>query len=266
MSKHRIIDAHCHIFPQKIALKATQGTQKFYDIPHSAFTGDITSLLNQCETTGVDKCLVTAVATTPHQVNKLNDFIAFETEANAGKLIGFGSMHPESESKKEDFEHLLELGLKGVKLHPDIQGFKVDDPRVMEILALCEDSGLPVLIHTGDSRYDNSNPDRMKNVLEAFKSLKVIGAHFGGWSVWEDAVRELAKYENFYVDTCSSFYILSKEEVKRIIHTYGTHRVIFGSDFPLWKQSDDIAFLENLELSDSELCDIFANNILNVIK
>ena len=32
MNKHYIIDAHCHIYPEKIAAKATASTDRFYDV------------------------------------------------------------------------------------------------------------------------------------------------------------------------------------------------------------------------------------------
>ncbi|MBR0514646.1 MAG: amidohydrolase family protein [Clostridia bacterium] len=55
------------------------------------------------------------------------------------------------------------------------------------IFALCEAAGLPVLVHTGDQRFDCSNPNRIVNVLRTFPKLKFVGAHFGGWSMWDDA-------------------------------------------------------------------------------
>ena len=60
--------------------------------------------------------------------------------------------------------NLLSLGLLVVKLHPDIQAFKIDDYRCLKIYELCEEKGLPILMHTGDNRYDYSNPNRNKQV------------------------------------------------------------------------------------------------------
>ena len=81
----------------------------------------------------------------------------------------------------------ISLGLKGVKLHPDFQNFEADSPCAMSIFELCAEAGLPVLVHTGDYRFDYSNPNRIANVLRAFPKLKFVGAHFGGWSVWDEA-------------------------------------------------------------------------------
>ena len=69
-----------------------------------------------------------------------------------------------------------------MKLHPDIQAFALDDPRALKIFELCERENVPALLHTGDYRYDYSNPNRLLPVLKAYPSLTVIGAHLGGWS------------------------------------------------------------------------------------
>ena len=47
----------------------------------------------------------------------------------------------------------------------DIQAYKIDDYRCLKIYELCEENRLPILMHTGDSRYDYSNPNRLLPVL-----------------------------------------------------------------------------------------------------
>jgi predicted TIM-barrel fold metal-dependent hydrolase len=201
-----VIDAHCHIYPDKIAARATAGTDAFYGTKAvcDGTTGGLDRILQNGR---IDKCLVHSVATTAHQVQSINSFIADAVKAHPHHFIGFGALHPESEDILGDLEHLLELGLKGVKLHPDIQRFKLDDYRCLKMYELCEDRGIPMLIHTGDPRYDFSNPNRMKPVLEIYPSLKIIGAHLGGWSLWEEAYEALSPFPNFYVDCSSCFYL-----------------------------------------------------------
>ncbi len=271
MKNFKIIDSHCHIFPDPIAQKATDSIDLFYGMSKSgiidkcAFVGTAENLIKQCDETGVERCVVTSVATTPHHAQSINTYIADEVHKHPDRFIGLGSLHPESESVEEDANHLIDLGLHGVKLHPDIQNFKVDDPKVIRIFEICNEKKLPVLLHTGDSRFDNSNPERVEKILKMFPELTIIGAHFGGWSVWEEAYPVLSQYENFYVDTCSSFYALSKETTKKIIDAYGTDKVIFGTDYPMWKQREDLEYLMDLGLSDSELSDILHNNILRAL-
>ena len=163
--KYFTIDAHCHIYPEKIAVPAINSTDNFYDTV-SYGKGTVEDLLYQNALSGVDKCIVQSVATTPKQVRSINNFIANEVEMHKESLIGFGTMHPESEDLKGDIEHLLSLGLKGVKLHPDIQRFKLDDYRCLKIYELCEQNNLVLLVHAGDNRYDNSNPNRLRPIAE----------------------------------------------------------------------------------------------------
>ncbi len=271
-NKFKIIDSHCHIFPDKIAQKATDSIDIFYGMSETGvingcgFVGTAKTLINQCDSVGVAKCLVTSVATTPHHAQSINSFIANEVKLFPDRFIGFGSLHPESETLEEDADHLIELGLKGVKLHPDIQNFKVDDPKVIKIFEICNKKKLPVLLHAGDSRFDNSNPNRVEKTLKMFPDLIIIGAHFGGWSIWDKAPENLCKYKNLYVDTCSSFYALSKERAREIIYLYGTDRVLFGTDFPMWKQDEELKFLFSLGLSEKELQNILCNNLLKILE
>lgn len=266
MKKHYIIDAHCHIYPDKIAAKATESTDRFYDV-HSAFDGSLKQLLDSGSKAGVDKFLVQSVATTPRQVESINAFIAREVEANPDKLVGLGTMHPDSEDICADVDRVKELGLHGIKMHPDIQAFPLDDERCMPFYERCAALDLPVLMHTGDYRYDYSNPDRLLNVLKTFPKLTVIGAHFAGWSVWDEAREKLAAFPNLYVDSSSTLGFLKDEDkIRRLIEAWGEDKVLFATDYPMWPAADEIQMLEKLELSDTAYEKIFHLNAEKVYK
>lgn len=246
-----IIDCHCHIYPEKIASRAVAGIGEFYHIS-MGYDGTLATLRRVGGEAGIDRYLIFSVATKPSQTASINQFIAEEVKENPDLFIGLGTLHPDSEDIAGDLRHLQELGLKGVKLHPDIQGFKIDDYRCLKIYELCEGK-LPILFHTGDSRYDFSNPNRMKPILEIYRNLTVIGAHFGGYSVWKQAAEELAGYPNFYVDCSSSLFALSPEEAKAIIRRYGADRVLFGTDYPMWSPKEELERLFAIGLEDAEL-------------
>ena len=256
-----IIDAHCHIYPDAIARKAVQAVDRFYDgLPADHHDGTVGTLVKSGNAAGISKFVVHSVATSPHQVSSINRFIARSMAEAEGAFIGMGTMHLESDDLRRDFEELQSLGLRGVKLHPDIQRFNVDDPRAMRIFEMCEAAGLPVCVHTGDYRYDYSNPPRVVNVLKAFPRLRFIGAHFGGWSAWDEAARVLPDYPNIIVDSSSTFYAVTPEKAGELIHIWTPERVMFGTDYPLWPQQPDIDCLLNLELSDGDYEKIFWRN------
>ena len=250
VKKYGIIDSHCHVYPDKIAQKASDSTSEFYHMP-SRLDGKISTLLERGTNAGIAHFVIQSVATTPKQVSGINRFIAESVAENPEKFTGLGTLHPDSESLGAEVEEILSLGLKGVKLHPDIQKFKIDDHRLFKIYELCE-GRLPILMHTGDHRFDFSNPNRMKPVLDTFKGLTVIGAHFGGWSVWDEATKNLSGYENFYVDCSSSLYACTKEKAKELISAYGTDRVLFGTDYPMWFPESEIEMFMQIDLSEAE--------------
>lgn len=263
--KYYVIDSHCHIYPEKIAAAATHGTDTFYG-EHSLHKGTVSDLLEQGAKAGIDRYIVQSVATAPKQVKSINEFIAHEVKNSVGKLIGLGTMHPDSDDLKGDLEHLLECGLHGVKLHPDIQDFKIDDYRCLKIYELCEQNNVPILMHAGDSRFDRSNPNRLKPVMDIYSGLTIVAAHLGGWSMWEQACDAISGMKNVYVDCSSSLSYLKPEVSKHIIETYGIDKVLFGTDYPMWSPKKEVELLLSLGFSDDDYELMFHKNAEKVFK
>ena len=239
--------------------KAAAGIGSFYDIGMN-FDGRLDTLKAVSARAHVVHSVIFSVATTPHQVHSINTFIAENVRQSGGRFTGLGTLHPDSETMEADIDELQSLGLKGVKLHPDVQQFPIDGPAGRLICRLCEERGLPLLLHAGDYRYDYSNVNRLIPLLEDFPKLLMIGAHFGGWSVWPQAAEALHKYPNIMVDASSTFHWVSRDTAKRLISLYGADRVLFGSDFPMWDPNDEIEYLLSLGLSDDELAQVFYKN------
>ena len=260
-----IVDAHCHIYPDKIALKAVKAVETFYPtLPGDSLDGTCATLIRSGAENGVTHFIVHSVATTPHQVSSINRFIAQSVENSGGAFTGLGTMHPELENIESAMDELVSLGLRGVKLHPDIQRFSADDPRIMPVYEFCEAKGLPVLVHTGDYRYDFSNPPRIANILRTFPKLNFIGAHFGGWSVWDEAARTLTGFDNITVDCSSAMHWLGEERTRALIRAWGEDRVMFGTDYPLWRQKPEIDLLLRLDLTDGAYRKIFRKNCMRI--
>ncbi len=264
-NKYYVIDAHCHIYPSKIASLAIRHTDEFYS-ESSQGKGISEHLIESGSIAGIDKFIVQSVATTPKQVRKINEFIANEVSKSNGKFVGLGTLHPYSEDMKGDILHLTELGLKGAKIHPDIQNVPVDNQGYIKAYEICSELNVPILMHTGDNRYDNSNPNRLVPILKEFKNLTFIGAHFGGWSIWTQAVKHYAEFTNFYVDCSSSFHYLKDDEIKAIIKGYGSNKVLFATDYPMWNAKTEIERLLSLNLTEQEYEMIFSKNAKKVYK
>lgn len=252
-----IIDAHTHIYPQKISEAAVQSISDFYGI--SMFgDGTIETLLSAGSEAGISKFLVHSVATTPQQVERINNFLAGEIQNHPDQLIGFMALHPDMEDPDAEIARAMSLGFKGIKLHPDFQKFAIDDPKAFAIYEAAQGK-LPILFHIGDYRYNFSHPTQLATVLDNFPKLQVIGAHFAGWSEWDDAAKYLKTYR-LWVDSSSSSYSLPPEKIRKMIDVFGTDFVLFGTDYPMWGPKKELEILNSLGLTEDELEKIFFKN------
>ena len=260
----QITDIHAHVFPAPIAGKASGSIGAFYQMP-VRLEGTVGQLLEKEQEAGIGHACIHSVALTPHYVDSINRFIADTVKQHSDRLTGFGAIHPDCEDIPGLMREIKGMGLKGLKIHPDMQRFALDSPAAMEMFAAIEGE-LPIVIHTGDPRFEYSNPRRMKKVLDAFPKLVCVCAHLGGWSEWDDASKMLTGYENVYVDTSSSLYALNPEEARRIIRCHSRERVLFGTDYPMWVPSEELERFFRLELTEGEeeqiLC-LNAKNLLN---
>lgn len=258
-----IIDAHAHIYPEKIAERAVEGIEEFYNI-HVELNGTVSMLLAEGEKAGVSRFIVQSVATVPEQVRSINSFIAASVEEHPDKLIGFGTLHPDFEDIRGEVSRMESLGLRGIKLHPDFQRFNLDDERAFCIYEIAEERGLPILFHIGDSRQDFSSPERLLNVVKKFPGLIAIGAHLCGWSMW-DRGAELFAHSGVYADCSSSLYAMSPGHAVELIRKIGTNRVLWGTDYPMWKAGDELERFAKLPLTEAERKNILGLNALRLL-
>lgn len=257
-----IIDAHAHIFPDKIADKAAEGIGGFYGIT-AKYDGTLKTLLKQGGAAGVDKFLVQSVATVPEQVRSINNYISECVSLYPDRLIGFGAMHPDFEDIAGETERIISLGLKGIKLHSDFQRFNLDEKRAFAVYEAAE-GRLPILFHIGDPRYDFSAPERLMRVVKRFPKLTVIAAHLAGWTMWDKGA-ELFESSGIYADCSSSLYALAPEHAAELIRKIGADRVFWGTDYPLWGAAEELNKLRSLPLSDEEKGNILGGNIARML-
>ncbi len=256
-----IIDFHAHIYPDKIAEKATHSTGEFYGIKPE-HTGTADELLTIGKKAGISRFVLLPVATKPEQVHRINDFIVSEVKKHE-EFYGFGAVHPDCADLTAEAENIISLGLKGIKLHPDTQGFDIDDERFFEMFDFIQGK-LPVLIHCGDKRFDHSHPRRLKKVIDCFPHLQIIAAHLGGWSMFDEAY-ELLRSTECYLDISSCSAVLTPEKTAEYIRAYGADRILFGTDFPLWDPVSEVKLLDSLRLSCSELEKITSLNAHKIL-
>lgn len=238
-----VVDAHVHVYPEKIALRAAESVGDFYQYPMFK-EGSIPAMLAAVEGSPITHHIIYSVATKPSNVESINDFIAAECKKHPN-FVGFMAMHQDYPNPETEIERAIGLGLRGMKLHPDTQKVNMDDDRLMRIYELIE-GRMPLVMHCGDYRTDFSHPRRMKRILHEFPNLVVDAAHFGGWSVFDLAV-EYLENENCFLDMSSSQKFLGRRRTRELCEIYGADRILFGSDFPMWNPSEEFEMFESLD-------------------
>ena len=244
---YRVADAHTHIYKPKIADKASVAIGDFYEQPMDEPTPVSASLLRNGAQVGCENFLVCSAATTVEQVDSINHFIAQECAQNPS-FVGLGTAHPDLADPDALVQQLRELGLHGIKLHPDFQHFFIDDERMMPTYRALEQAGLAVMFHVGDERYDFSAPEGVLRVLERFPGLRVHAAHFGCCRIWKRRPIVLAGAPVVY-DTSSMLAWASVEEALELVDTLGVEKLMWGTDFPMWGHLDEMERLLVLGLS-----------------
>lgn len=246
-----LIDFHTHAFPQKIAERAI--SKLAYNsgglIPFT--NGTVESLKERMKKDGVTKSVVLNIATNEKQMTKVNDF----AEAiNGGDIVSFGSIHPDSQNVFEELERIKAMGLKGVKLHPDYQGFFVDDEKMFPIYKKISSLCLITVFHAGqDIGFPppyHAEPAAMLTALKQFDS-PVVAAHFGGMGCKQDVLKYLCGTDIF-LDTSFAYGTFPKYYAAEIIKRHGSDKILFGTDCPWHSAEMELSLLDSLELTQSD--------------
>ncbi len=262
MKDYKIFDFHTHVYPEAIADKAVVALNNFYE-----FVCDCEGTYKDLEKTsiegGTSGFLMLGTATNARQVSRVNEYVAecVRLGRNNGMLAyGFGAMHQDTEDFEAEIEHIQALGLCGIKIHPDIQGVDIDDPRLMSLYKACEGK-LPIYFHVGDNRerYRFSEMGKLARALEKYPDLTVIAAHLGGYSAW-DVADMLVGYDKIYYDTSSALEYMTSELACELVQKLGYEHIMFGTDYPCTDTERDFARFMKIDLTEEERRAILFDN------
>ena len=259
-----IIDFHTHIFPDKIAgrtldyLSDIFGASPFADGTH-------TGLCDSMKKAGVDVSVSLPAVTKVSQVESINRFASAFTE---GAVISFGGIHPECENYKEILKEIKNLGLKGIKLHPDYQDTYFNDIRYKRIISYATELGLIISVHAGQDPKCPDNihctPTMAEQVLNEVEPEKLVLAHMGGNELWSE-VEERLVGRNVYFDTGVILDRMPQEQFLRMVREHGADRIVFGTDSPWADQKKFVEILKEMPLEEEERNQIFAGTAVKLL-
>jgi predicted TIM-barrel fold metal-dependent hydrolase len=245
-----IIDAHAHVWPDRIAEIALSANR----LPELVARGDGTvgGLTSDMSASGVSMSCCLGIANEARHVDRVNEFVA---GLKSDTRFGFGTVHVDL-SVEDNLASLRRHGIRAVKIHPLFQGFALDDPRLWAIFEAFGDE-VAVITHVGAGGTPETNrlssPRMIRDIARQFPQLRLMACHFGGYKILDDA-EEMLSGADVVLETSwpPSLKTLRPERVRRLIRNHGAERIVFGSDWPMTSPAEEIRAIEGLGLSDDE--------------
>ncbi|HEX2948962.1 MAG TPA: amidohydrolase family protein [Armatimonadota bacterium] len=256
-----IIDIHTHAFPESLASRAVDELAKRSGLQPKT-DGTCRGLVASTRRAEIELSVIAPIATKPGQASAINGW-AIETNRNYSELTCFGTIHPDMEDWKEEIARLVNERFVGIKMHPDYQGFFVDEPRMFPIYEKLADAGMILLLHAGIDVGlpfpTHCTPERLANMMRHVPGLTIIAAHMGGYRQW-DAVDRYLVGKNIYFDTACSLRSMGPRRMREMILLHGVDKILFGTDSPWEDQQEAIRDIRELNLSEEEQEAILGKN------
>ena len=177
-------------------------------------------------------------------------------------MIAFASVDPtRGDEAVREAQRLIELGVRGFKLHPPLQQFHATDRRVYPFYEVVAAARLPVVIHTGHSgigtgmpggggiRLKYGNPMDIDDVAVDFPDMPIILAHPS--FPWQDEAISICLHKpQVYIDLSGWSPKYFSPILIQYANTLLKHKMLFGSDYPLITPDKWMAEFERLTIRD----------------
>ncbi len=256
--KQMIIDIHSHCFiPDAIAARAIAGMARVVDgVLWPVGDGSLRNQLDQLDHDGIDMACMLPIATKPTQHDViLRNALALRDGSidprSRRKIHPFMSAHPADPDLDRHLDEIQALGFRGVKVHPYYQGYALDDPEVWPFFRKLADRGFVVECHCGydvgyPGRCDACGPREIAALLRNVPGLVFIAAHLAGCAGFPPHSTDELLELGCYADTSALSRDWMKDEQMRILRSWPTERLLFGTDFPWVKYDEAVRWVRSV--------------------
>ncbi len=252
-----IIDTHAQLNTREAVEKLPEHliagyTMLFSDIDNLGLEHNIKDM----DEAGVDKSVIVAIdAETPHNYRVPNELVADAVKQYPDRLIGFASVDPHRDECADELDNAVKnLGLRGLKLVPNLIEMNADDRRIYPLYETARDLGIPVLFHTGTLFYTGiklkyGQPLPIDDVAIDFPGLTIIMAHFG-FPWFHEAMAIAQRNPNVYINLAGWKPKYIPKEVLAYVNGPLRYKALFGSDYPLLKRTEVLTEIDELNLKE----------------
>jgi predicted TIM-barrel fold metal-dependent hydrolase len=157
-----------------------------------------------------------------------NDRTLAAAQASDGVLIPFVRLDLTHEPVEEAIR-CLDLGARGIKLHPRSQSFSLTDDRLAPIFALAAERRVPILIHGG--RGLPPIADELERLVDGHPGAQLIIAH-GGIADLDALSNAFAGRPDVFFDTS----VWSPIDLLDVYRRFSPEQALYASDYPYGQQ------------------------------
>lgn len=246
-----VIDFHTHMFPHVIAGRTISKLSECVGKPPST-DGTYEGLLKSTREAEIDISVVLPIATKPSQFQTINGFASGYLD---GEVISFGSLHPVDDNYKEKIRQIKDMGMKGIKLHPDYQDTYFNDIRYKRIVSYATELDMIISVHAGMDPLCpedvHCTPQMAAELIRDVQPEKLVLAHLGGNQQW-DEVEKILVGKDVYFDTGVIFDSIKEEQFIRIMRNHGADKILFATDSPWADQKKFVDVVRKLPITEEE--------------
>lgn len=193
-----------------------------------------------------------------------NDYVAGIVRKYPKQFIGFCSVDPYQDRRAiDEVRRSVEgLGLRGLKLHPSVQGFFPDDRNFYRLWETCADLRVPVLFHTGMTALGAQMPGghgvrakyckpipHIDDLAADIPELKIIMAH-PAYPWVDEQMAVLLHKPNVIMDLSGYSPKYFQPQLVQYANSLLQDRMMFGSDYPYITPDRWLSDFENASFRD----------------
>lgn len=267
--------------PQEVKLGQTGLDEDFKEqvrMPKEMRGGvSVDQYLEKMDTAGIERSLLIAVRAgdirMPESFEVPYERVQEVCSKNPERFSGLAGIDPfRGMSGLKDLEQAVnEYGFVGAHLYPHWCELPPDHRKYYPYYAKCCELNIPIMMQVGHNLIYSRNrrlpsvarPILLDQVAIDFPELKLIGIHIGiPWT--EEMISMCWKHENIY--TAGDAYA-PKYWPKSFVHyanSYGSHKVMFGTDWPVIDPIRAIKEVDDLNLKEESKKLILRDNAIKV--
>jgi predicted TIM-barrel fold metal-dependent hydrolase len=177
-----------------------------------------------------------------------------------GRLVPFVRLALD-EGPIEEARRCLDLGARGIKLHPRAQKFLLNDERLAPVFALAAERGVPILIHAG--RGLPPIAAALERLVDAHPGTQLILAHAG--------IADLANLANRFSGKRGVFFdtsVWSAIDLLGLLRLVPPEQIVYASDYPYGQQPGSLLLSHRVArvsgFDETQLRAMFAGNAAGI--